>query len=101
MSHVRFSKRANLDIEEILDYLVELNPAAADRFLDALDKTCKLLAEHSLLGRARPEIGEGIRSFAVGSYLVFYTPASDGIAVFRVLYGGRDLQQVFHSTGRD
>lgn len=97
MRHIRFSKRANLDIEDISSYIFELNPVGADRFLDALDNTCELLAEHALLGRERPELGKGIRSFAVGNYLIFYSPAADGIDVVRVIYGGRDLPGAFHS----
>jgi toxin ParE1/3/4 len=95
MKSIRFSTEANRDIEEIANYIFDLNPVAAYRFLDALDETCELLAEHSLIGRLRPTLGENLRSFPVGNFLVFYTPASDGIDVIRVVYGGRDLPGVF------
>jgi plasmid stabilization system protein ParE len=32
----------------------------------------------------------------VGRYIVFYFPLDDGIDVVRVLYGGRDLDAIFH-----
>jgi toxin ParE1/3/4 len=101
MKRIGFSKEANLDIEEISTYIFDLNPVAAYRFLDALDKTCELLVEHPLLGRMRSELGEGIRTFAVGNYLIFYVPAKDGIDIIRLIYGGRDLPGVFHSSGND
>jgi len=98
MKSIRFSTEASLDIEEIGNYIFDLNPVAAYRFLDALEETCELLAQHPFLGRSRSELGEGLRSFPVGNYLVFYTAASDDIYVVRVVYGGRDLPGEFRGS---
>jgi toxin ParE1/3/4 len=95
MKSVRFSADANSDIETISNYIFDLNPVAAHRFLDALDAACELLAEHPLIGRLRPTLAEGVRSFPIGNYLIFYTPAADGIDVARIIYGGRDLPAAF------
>jgi toxin ParE1/3/4 len=95
MSSCRYSSDANADIEEIVLYLFDLNPVAAHNFLNALEETCGLLAGHPLLGRLRPELGEGVRSFPVGNYLIFYAAAPHGIGVARVIYGGRDLPNAF------
>jgi toxin ParE1/3/4 len=95
MSFHRYSSDANSDIEGIVLYIFNLNPVAAHRFLDALEVTCEMLAEHPFVGRLRPEFGQGVRSFPVGNYLIFYTPSRDGIDVARVIYGGHDLPEVF------
>jgi toxin ParE1/3/4 len=95
MSSYRNSSDANSDIEAIVLYIFDHNPLAADRFLDSLEKTCELLAEHPLIGRQRPEFGEDLRSFPLGNYLIFYVPRTDGIDIARVLYGGRDLPPAF------
>lgn len=95
MSSYRYSSDANADIEEIALYIFDLNPVAAHNFLNALEETCELVAEHPMIGRPRPELGEGLRSFPVGNYLVFYLPAKDGIDVASVIYGGRDLPAQF------
>ncbi len=95
MSSYRYSADANADIEEIAFYISDLNPVAAHHFLNALEEACELLAGHPLIGRPRPELGEGLRSFPIGNYLIFYVPAPDGIDVARVIYGGRDLPEVF------
>jgi len=71
MSSYRYSSDANADLAEIVFYIFDLNPVAAHRFLDSLDATCELLAGHPLLGQPRPELGENLRSFPVGNYLVF------------------------------
>ena len=91
MPRYRFSADANADLEEIALYIFELNPVAAKRFLEAIEQACELLATHPLLGRARPELGEDVRSIPVGNYLIFYVPAAEGINVARIIYGGRDL----------
>ena len=95
MSSYRYSADANADLAEIVLYIFDLNPVAAHRFLDSLESTCELLAEHRLIGRPRPELADGLRSFPVGNYLIFYTAAADGIDVARIIYGGRDLPGVF------
>ena len=95
MKSIRFSTEANLDIEEISNYIFDLNPMAARRFLDMLEETCGLLAAHPLIGRPRPGLAEDLRSFPIGNFLVFYLPASDGIDVVRVIYGGRNLPGAF------
>jgi toxin ParE1/3/4 len=95
MSSYRYSSAANADIEEIALHIFDLNPVAARRFLDSLEETCALLVSHPFIGRSRAELGERLRSFPVGNFLVFYTPATDGIDVARVIYGGRDLPGVF------
>jgi toxin ParE1/3/4 len=91
MSSYRFSSAANSDVEGILLYILDLNPGAAQGFLDSLEQSCQLIAEHPMIGRQRPELGEDLRSFPVGNYLIFYVPCADGIDVARVIYGGRDL----------
>lgn len=95
MNSYRYSSDANADVGEIAFYLFGLNPVAARHFLDALEETCELLAGHPLMGRPRPELAVGLRSFPIGNYLIFYIPAPDGIDVARVIYGRRDLPEEF------
>ncbi len=73
------------------------------RFIRSVEKTYKLLAKMPFLGCAREfenPIFSGLRSFQVKDftrYLVFYKPltAEKGIEVYRVIYSGRDLEQIF------
>ncbi|WP_370882052.1 type II toxin-antitoxin system RelE/ParE family toxin [Labrys wisconsinensis] len=50
--------------------------AHAERITARFEATFRLLAEFKELGRARPDLGEGVRSFPVrGSpFLIFYVP---------------------------
>jgi toxin ParE1/3/4 len=93
--------RALYDVEESAVYIGADNPAAALRFLDAVEATLRLLVENPELGPARRfERSDlaGLRSFPVQGFdkhLVFYRPTERGIEVLRVLHGARDLGAIF------
>jgi len=53
-----------------------------------------MLAESPSAGRTREEFQPGLRSFPVGSFVVFYRPIEDGILVVRVLHGARDIPEL-------
>ena len=48
-------------------------------------------------GRARHELLANLRSLPVKRYVIFYQPTDDGVEIFRVLHGSRDVQGEFDS----
>ena len=46
------------------------------------------------MGRARPELGEGLRIFPHREYLLIYRVQPEGIGVARVVHGKRDLPNI-------
>ncbi len=92
MKKVRLSDHARDDLDEIWFSIAVENMPAADKLIDKLDVLMKRLLEFPEMGVARDEIRPGVRSFPCGNYLVFYRPMPYGIAVVRVVYGGRDLE---------
>jgi len=82
---------------EIWDYIATDSLAAADRWVDYLDKHFRVLATQPMMGRARDELVPGVRSFPFGRYVVFYMPLDDRIDAVRVLHGARDIDAVFNS----
>ncbi|RAU21896.1 type II toxin-antitoxin system RelE/ParE family toxin [Paramagnetospirillum kuznetsovii] len=94
MARVRFRPRAIADLEQIGDFIATDNPAAAATFIAEIMRCCELLAGSPMIGRDRAALRSGTRSFPVGHYIVFYSPASDGIEVVRVLHGARDVQSL-------
>ena len=48
-----------------------------------------------MIGQSRPELLHDLRSFAAGSYIIFYSPTDDGIYVLRVIHGARDIGTLF------
>lgn len=92
MAHeIRRSPNAKADLIEIWQYVARHDELAADRLLDRLQAVFDMLLEQPEAGRARPELHEGLRSFPVGNYVVYYTAGKTGIVVIRVLSGFRDI----------
>lgn len=89
-SYIRLGQ-VDTDLFEISAYIQLDNPGAAARLIDRLTIVFTTLAEHPLIGRARGDLGEHIRSFAVGRYIVIYRPIPDGVEIVRVVHGARYL----------
>jgi toxin ParE1/3/4 len=90
--------QASEDIAEIWDRIADDDLVAADRWLDRLDRQLRLLATQPLMGRARDDLAEGVRSFPMGRYVVYYMPVDEGIDVVRVLHSARDIDALFDDT---
>lgn len=85
------------DLREIALYIARDNPDVAKRFLDAAEKTFKLLRGHPGLGRLRSFSIPGIRSLVVkgfSNYIVFYVATKAEVEILAVLHGARDLSNV-------
>jgi toxin ParE1/3/4 len=95
MSRILKTSRAELDLVEIGVYIARHNPAAAERLLDRFDEICRMLARQPLIGEIRDELEPELRSFPVGNYVIYYRPMPDGVCVFRVLHGARDVTELF------
>ena len=89
--------RARSDLSEIWNYIAEDNETRADAFVDLIDQKFQALASHPSLGRSRNELEEGLRSFPVGMYIIFYRVIPAGVEIVRVLHGSRDLNAIFTS----
>jgi toxin ParE1/3/4 len=87
---------AETDILEIWNYIADDSLAAADRWVDRIDKQFRVLATQPMMGRVRDELAPGVRSFPFGRYVIFYMPLDDRIDVVRVLHGARDIDAVFN-----
>ena len=89
----RFRKlpRADLDLDSIWNFIAADDTQAADRQINRIGEVFQMLVENPLAGRERPELRKDLRSFPVGSYVVFYVPLSDGIEVARVMNSRQDI----------
>ena len=95
MPSVVIRPQALADLAEIWAYIAEDSLEHADAFADRIDRAFEALARKPKMGRGRPELAAGVRSFPVGRHVVFYVARSDGIEVVRVLHGARDLRPLF------
>lgn len=95
MNQYRVSTAARSDLDEIWLYIAHDNPDAADKYIRAIVSRFPTLASMPQLGRARPELSPGSRSFVVGHHVIFYRLFAGGVEVARVLDGVRDLPPLF------
>ncbi len=93
MSRILRTARAEADLREVWAYIAQDSQRAADKVLDSIAAACKDLAENPAIGRVREELARGLRSLAVGKYVLFYRGEKAGIVVIRVLHGARDVQR--------
>jgi toxin ParE1/3/4 len=83
--------QAERDLDSIWSFIAPDNVRAADKLVERIGKVFEMLVNTPLAGRERPELGRGLRSFAVGNYVVFYTAGPDGVEIVRVLSGRQDI----------
>jgi toxin ParE1/3/4 len=79
------------DLAKAWLFFAEYSEINADRFIDMLEEKFALLATQPQMGRARPELREHLRSFAIKRYIAFYVAAADGIERVRLLPAARDI----------
>jgi plasmid stabilization system protein ParE len=95
MARVMLAQSAQTDLLEAWLYIAEENQPAADRVLDAIDEEAHALLLQPLMGRARPELADGVRSWPTSTpYILFYLADNEGITVLRVLHHAQDVRQV-------
>lgn len=63
----------------------------ADRLIDSLTERFWLLAHHPRIGRLRGDLRPGLRSFAVGSYVIIYRIDDSDVLLLYIIRGTRDL----------
>jgi toxin ParE1/3/4 len=95
MNQYRVSAEARSDLDEVWLHIANDNSDAADKYIRAIVSRFAMLASMPHLGRARPELSPGLRSFVVGHHVIFYRLFDGGVEVARVLDGVRDLPPLF------
>jgi toxin ParE1/3/4 len=95
MPEITVTKQAKQHLIEIWVYVADNNSAAANKLLDTLNKKIGTLADHPLLGPARPDIAPHLRYLISGNYLILYRVLGDDVGIVRVLHGARNLSALF------
>ncbi len=83
--------QAKIDLFSIWEYVSRENLNAADRLLMELEEELTLIATQPLMGQSCDELLPNLRSFIIGNYWLFYSPADDGIILERVIDARRSI----------
>ena len=91
---VQFTQSAQTDLLEAWLFIAEENLSAADHLLDQIAREALTLLLQPLMGRTRPELAAGVRSWPTSTpYVLFYVVLEESITVLRVLHHARDVRQ--------
>lgn len=103
MKRIRVAPKARNDIKACAAWIRKDNPTAAQRFVDAVSRTCDEIAQMPGIGSLRyadiPLI-HGVRMIAVRefeNYLLFYLEHEASVDVIRLLHGARDIPEALQS----
>jgi toxin ParE1/3/4 len=91
---LRFSRRAERDLEDIADFIARDNPARAISYIRELREHCRRLLVFPQAASLRPELGEGVRLSVFGRYLILYLVHDEALEIRRVVHGARDLDRI-------
>ncbi|MBY5368518.1 type II toxin-antitoxin system RelE/ParE family toxin [Rhizobium leguminosarum] len=90
MAKYKLSPRAQRQMRDIWRNIAVHNEVAADRLLQKLFEKFELVAAHSEMGPARPEISPAARLLVEGRYIAVYEPTSYGAEIVVVVHGMRE-----------
>ena len=93
MRPFRLTSAAEDDLFDIWSFIASDNLEAADRLQTELLAACQRVADKPNIGHWRRDLTDKpVRFFTVRqTYLIVYDPASEPLAVIRVLHGARDV----------
>ena len=95
MARPIITPEAEEDFDDILSYIAQDDFDVSILFYDRLKSVFATLVANPRAGRERTDISEGLRSFPVGNYLIFYRVWAREVAITRVIHGARDLDELF------
>ena len=92
MTPVVVSRRADADVDAMLEHLADLaGPAVARRYNQELDAVFERLAMFPESGARRRSLGPYARIAVVAPYVVVYDYQDNTVVIVRVLDGRRDI----------
>ena len=98
MPVIQFTHSAERDVLELWLNVAEENPTAADQTVDIIYSTLSLISSQLEMGRLRPELAAGVRSFPSKTpYIIFYTSNENSLLVVRILHHARDIDTEYFS----
>jgi toxin ParE1/3/4 len=86
-----FSPRAELDIEEIGDYIARDNCRRAESFLNELEAHCYRIAEMPSAFPSREDLAAGLQMAVHGNYLIFFRLQDEAVRIERIIHGARRI----------
>lgn len=99
MRTYEFSPSAREDLVSIAEFVRDAaGPEIATQLIERVRNKCELLAETpGELGTCRDELADGVRSFYVQPYVLFFRYSTSTVEIVRILHERRDVERAFDS----
>ena len=97
MNLYQISLEASHDLEAIVDYFLERNVDAGERFIQQFNKKCLYLTQFPYIGRSYEDLAPQVRGIPLCGYVLLYKVTEMGIIIVRVVSGYRDLENLWTS----
>ena len=100
MKHFKtvFSRYAEIDLIEILDYYQEMNPTYTKKILDRVEKRVEDLKQFPERGRVVPELERqnimNYRELIEENYRIIYSIESNTVIIHSILDSRRNLEEL-------
>jgi toxin ParE1/3/4 len=94
---IRLLRIAEEDFTEIISFIADDNPTAAEAMAVKIEKNIELLVENPMLGRIPKDEdikNLGYRYIIVQNYIIFYTIEEKTILIHRILHGARNYKSL-------
>lgn len=98
MYKLLYFEQAKKDLIQIKRYITKESGSSglARKYTDRLREQCRKLAElPGTIGRARPELAQGVCSILYGSYVIFFRYNNDFVEIIIIIEGHRDIEELF------
>jgi toxin ParE1/3/4 len=95
--------QAARDLNEIVLYIAERDPAAALRVLDYVEQTLALICRSPHIGSRVVSADQEVEGFRVITvkryrrYLIYFRPKPDCVEIARIVHGHRDQEELLTS----
>ncbi|MEY4591704.1 MAG: hypothetical protein RIR18_599 [Pseudomonadota bacterium] len=90
-----FSPLARQDLLDIGDYIAKDSRANARSFVDQLIAQCERIGSAPLIYPSREDLAAGLRTAALGNYVIFFRVLQAVVRIERVLHGSRNFPPLF------
>lgn len=98
MHELRYLEQAKIDLLRIKRYIAKESGSkeVALRYTKKLRQQCQKLASlPGTMGRARPELMEGVRSFPYDNYVILFRYRDTFMEIISIIEGHRDIEELF------
>ncbi len=102
MARIEWTATAKQSLEAIALFVADQNQNSdrALQIINRIEEKCRLISQFPGAGTARVDLGEGLRSTMVDSFVIIYRPLEHGMRILLVVEGHQDLPSVLSQLWR-